>query len=219
MRYVVSFLLVTSGVLAVVADWQRWHPACASGFDSDSCVERQSDWYDYAPPGESWIPIGTTAPLMATSYVLMALVALALFRATRPGWWTWVVGAVFAVPFGVVAADIFASASEGSAVDVPGTVATWPVLAGLWPCALLVLAATGLDRPGRAWPLVVVAACLTLASPLALYFTAAIVANYMSHDTSPWSQAIGGVLTIIAGFAMLRVRPVGSEVREPALVA
>ncbi|PYF96833.1 hypothetical protein SAMN05216184_11751 [Georgenia satyanarayanai] len=218
MRYVVSFLLVTSGVLAVLADWQRWHPACVGGFDSDTCVERQSDWYDYAPPGESWIPIGTSAPLMATSYVLMALAVLGLFRTARAGWWTWVVGAVFALSFGLVAAEIFASASTGSAVSLPATVVTWPVLAGLWPCALLVLGATGLDRPGPAWPLVVVAACLALASPLALYFTAAIVANYMSHDTSPWTQAIGGVLTVVAGFALLRARPVGAAEREPALV-
>ncbi len=217
MRYIVSFLLVTSGALAVVADWQRWHPACAGGYDSDSCVERQSDWYDYAPPGESWIPIGTTAPLMATSYVLMALAVLGLFRAERPGWWTWPLGAVFAVPFGVVAAEIFASASAGAAAELPGTGVAWFVLAGLWPCALLVLATARLTRPGPGWPIVVVAACLALASPLALYFTTSVVV-YMSHDTSPWTQAIGGALTVVAGFALLRVRPVGSEVREPALV-
>jgi len=214
-RYVVSFLLVASGALAVLADWQRWYPACSSGFDAESCLERQSDWYDYAPPGDSWIPIGSSAPLMASSYALLALAALGLFRTTRPSRWARVAGAVFAVAFAVVAARIYASAAVGLAVELPGEVVIWAVIAGLWPCALLVLAMAGLIDAGPGPALVVVAGTLALASPLALFFTAAIAVNYMSHDTSPWTQAIGGLLTVIAGIAMLRVRPVRAEVREP----
>lgn len=217
MRYAVSVLLVVSGALAVIADWQRWYPVCSGGFDTDSCVERQSDWYDFAPPGEGWIPIGTSAPLMATSYVLMALAVLGLFRAERPGWWTWALGAVFAVPFAVIAADIYASAAAGSAANLAATELAWWVLAGLWPFGLLVLVMAGVTGPGLGWPVVVAAGCLTLASPLVLYMATALV--YMSHDTTPWSQAIGGVLTIVAGFALLRVRPLGAEPREPALAS
>lgn len=208
MRIVVSALLLVSGLLAVIADWQRWVPACSGGFESDACVTRQSDWYDYAPPGESWIPIGTTAPLMATSLALMALATLGLFRAVWRSRWAWVVGAVLAVPFGVLAATTYASVAAGHAVELPGTEVAWRVLAYAWPLALVPLWITGLTGAGpRTVRLarMAVAGLLILASPVALYLTATSVS--MSHDTPPWTQAIGGAFTGLAGAALLLARP------------
>lgn len=57
--------------------------------------------------------------------------------------------------------------------------------------------------------------------PIVLYLTATAV--YMSHDTPPWTQALGGVFTGIAGAALLLVRPTQTDgdavTVEPARVA
>ncbi len=204
MRYVVSLLLVLSGVAAILADLQRRLPACAGGFDAPECVGMQSDWYDVAPPGESWIPIGTAAPLMGAGYALMALAVIGLFRTVVPAWRAWGVGTLCAVPFAVLAATTFASAAAGHTVELAGTTASLHLLAYAWPVALGLLLAGTLASSGlRAGYIVAAAGLLVLASPLVLYVTAALVTGYVSHDTSPWTQAIGGVFTLLAGVALL----------------
>lgn len=209
MRYVVSLLLVVSGMLAILADRQRWLPACAPDFDAPDCVGIQSDWYDFAPPGDSWIPIGTTAPLMGTSYALMALATLGLFRAVVPLWWSWVAGAVFAVPFGLLAGTTYASAAAGHAVELPGATASLGVLASAWPVALVLFLLVGIlgNSDIRAGAVAATAGLLVLSSPVVLYVTAALLVGYVSHDTSPWTQAIGGAFTALAGVALSFARP------------
>lgn len=205
MRYVVSLLLVLSGVAAILADLQRWLPACAGDFDAPDCVGMQSDWYDVAPPGESWIPIGTSAPLMGAGYALLALAAIGLFRTVVPTWWAWVVGALCAVPFALLAATTFASAAAGHTVELRGTTASLHLLAYAWPVALgvFLLAGTVASSGLRGGSIVAAAGLLLLASPVVLYVTAALVTGYVSHDTSPWTQAIGGAFTLLAGVALL----------------
>lgn len=215
MHLVVSLLLIGSGLTAVIADAPRWWSACLGSFDSVECAERQNDWYDVAPPGEQWVGIDTAAAFMGVSYVLMAIAALCLFRVLVPHRWSWLFGVLFAVPHGLLALSTLGAAAAGQWIGTIGSASAWWIISMLWPIALAVAGTAWLTRPETSersrWPAVGTGA-LIVASPIAIYFTMSIF--YMSHDTTPWTMTVVGLLTILAGVTFLRARsraPVDEE--------
>ena len=212
MRVLVSLALIASGVVAVLADAQRWSPACAGGFDELDCLLLQDHMYDFALPAEPWVPIGTSAHLMALNYALLAVAMLGFARALVRAWWAWFLGAPFALSFVVLAVTTYRSAIAGRVVEPDGfgyDVALYTYILP-WPAALLLGSAVGglplrssVVRGARA---VAAPVLLALTSPFPLYFVASIAVFYASHDTSPWDVAVGGVLTALAGLALLTAR-------------
>lgn len=209
MRFLVSLALMASGVCAIVADRQRWYPACAGRhrFDTEECVLLQDHRYDIVFPADPWVPIGQAAQLMAVSYALLALAAFFVFRAVLATAWTLLPGAVVAASFVVVAAQGYLSGEAGRVVAVSGTTPASNVVMFVWPLLLggVALWAVSLSsrHDARWWTVALATALLALASPLVLYFTASVAVLYGSHDTSPWTEAVGGLLTVAAGAAFL----------------
>jgi len=217
MHVVVSLLLLAAGVAAIAADVPRWYPACAGGRDSLPCLERQDHVYDFEWPADPWIPLGNSAELMGLSYALSGLALLGLFGVLLRPRWSWLLGLPFTAAFGVIAAKAYLSGVAGHPVDVPGEGTTFLLLGLGLPVALLTVAALVRDEhepPGRALQarragLVL----LALASPLALVFLGPLLLLYGSHDTTPWLQSLGGVLTVLAGVLLLAGR---ARTRPPA---
>src|SRR5690606_42015688 len=120
MRVLVSLALIASGVVAVLADAQRWSPACAGGFDELDCLLLQDHMYDFALPAEPWVPIGTSAHLMALNYTLLAVAMLGFARALVRAWWAWFLGAPCAPSFVVLSVWTYRSALAGRVVEADG---------------------------------------------------------------------------------------------------
>lgn len=145
MRVLVSLALIASGVVAVLADAQRWSPACAGGFDELDCLLLQDHMYDFALPAEPWVPIGTSAHLMALNYALLAVAMLGFARVLVRAWWAWFLGAPFALSFVVLAVTTYRSAIAGRVVEPDGfgyDVALYTYILP-WPAALLLGSAVG----------------------------------------------------------------------------
>lgn len=214
MRIFVSIALIVSGVCAILADWQRWWPACAGRhrFDSHECLLLQDHLYDFAFPSSPWVPIGQSALFMGLSYALLGLAALFVFRVALASVWMLVPGAAAAASFGVVAANSFASGAAGRPVEVSGSGLAHLFVIALWPLMLMILALGAFALAAhpdhrRWWTVATATALLAISSPVALYFTSSFLTFYASHDTSPWYEAVGGLLTLLAGVAIFRAPP------------
>ena len=71
------------------------------------------------------------------------------------------------------------------------------------------------ERPGDGWRWLAVFLLLG-SSPLGLAFAGPIGAGYSSYDTSPWTEAVGAVLLVLAAPAVWRAGVVGR--RRPRAV-
>lgn len=216
-----SALLVSSGILATAAAAQRWWPACVPGaFDDGGCPRLQDHAHDLVIPTAPWAPVGSAAELYGVGLVVLAAAVLVLppvLLGRAPG-------RLLAVSNGLVALGILTvgvltllSGLSGSAVSVPGD-----RLAGaLWVLGLPVVALAGIvecvstERAANGWRLGASTALLA-ASPIAQVIIAPVVLDYMSHDTTPWTEAFGGVALVLAGGCLLPTRRVPAPLPAPS---
>ncbi len=199
-----SFLL--AGALSILADRERWWPACALGRrDSAACLEIQSHVYDFLVPMEPWTPTGNSATLIGISFLVSAVaLTLTIPLAARPS-------RVF-LPLGLLAGSVavvgYLTLNAGLSLTAVPLSLGRDVLA-LYELGgpLLILWAWAADtvyrgRESLAHHLLYFS--VFLSTGLTLYFSSALMLGYQSHDTSPWNQAFGGALFIVAGLICLR---------------
>ena len=206
MRAAVAALIALAGALSVAAAAQRWWPACKGGdFDAVGCLELQDHLYDYVAPTAPWVPVGSAAQLAGAAMVLLA-VGVTLLP------WLWLprrplVCLAVAVP---ALAVLFIGgltwsaglSHEATAGGMGPTILVWSF--GL-PVALAMAAATSRDdhTPQRTtrWR-VVITVLVAMATPLAEFVFGPMLVGYRSHDSTPWTEAVTGVLLVTAGCAV-----------------
>jgi hypothetical protein len=207
MPVLASAALLSSGLLMVVASAERWWPMCRPGlFDTDACLTRQDHLYDFVFVAEPWTAVGSAAEFAGISMLLLAsaMAVLPSVLSRRPRPLTWVIGAVLAVGNAFVGLHALLSGLNGEVVSLPGPIVSgafasmvifWPA----WATAWWLIAVSGADWRPRNWWGLALAVTLMLASPGALFILVGpMVVNYVSHDTTPWTEAVGGCLLVLA---------------------
>lgn len=202
----ISLLLAGAGALQVAASAQRWWPACGAGdFDTAACLRVQSHTYDVLLPSDPWLPLGHAAVLAGLSLLLVGAAVTALPLLLRP--WrraahVWALCAVLGLSQLLAGVSTLAAGVLGRpSVDwwAPFVVFVWLG----WPVALTVtsiLMVGHVRRPGSGWLLLIV--LLTASTPLSQAFLAPAATGYLSHDTTPWSEAWGGGCLLLAALAV-----------------
>jgi hypothetical protein len=215
-RAAVAAFISLAGALSVAAAAQRWWPACRRGdFDAVACIKAQDHLYDYVAPTAPWVPVGNAALLAGVALALLAVgVTLLpwLWLPRRPLVCLVVVVPALAV---LVIGGLTWNAGLGQEalhVGVAPTILIWSF--GL-PVALAMAAVTSRDdhtaqRTTR-WR-VGITVLIAMATPLGEAMFAPLLVGYMSHDSTPWTGAVTGVLLVTAGFA---VWPATSGPRRP----
>lgn len=202
----ISFLLATSGALMVAAAAQRWWPAChLDHYDDPACLRLQDHRYDFVLPMHPWVPAGHAAVLAGLSLLLLgtavAALPLLLCPRRRPAY-VWLLCAVLGTSQLVAGLSTLASGLLGQ----PGPRFWEPLVVFVWlgwPVALTltsILMAGHVRRPGTGWLVLVV--LLAASTPLGQVFLAPAVTGYTSYDTTPWSEAWGGVCLLLAAVAV-----------------
>lgn len=220
-------LLVASGALAIAASAQRWWPACRPGdFDASDCTGRQEHAYDLVIPTAPWTPVGNAAELYGVGLLLLAAAVLLLpelLLGRQPGRLLRVTTWLVALGTLVVATLTILSGVTGSAVRAPGD----GVAGAMWALGLPVLVAAGViecvttERRGNGWRMAA-AWALLLSTPIAQIIVTPTLLDYMSNDTTPWTEAVGGVGLVLAGAALFGAggrKPTGLPRRAPAGLA
>ena len=204
-RAAVAALIALAGALWVAAAAQRWWPACKPGdFDEVGCLRLQDHLYDYVAPTGPWAPVGSAAQLAGVAMALLA-VGVTLLP------WLWLPRR----PLVCMAASVPALAvlliggltwnaglsHEATAGGMGPTILVWSF--GL-PIALAMAAATSRDHTAQRttrWR-VVITVLIAMATPLAELLFAPMLVGYRSHDSTPWTDAVTGLLLVTAGFAV-----------------
>jgi hypothetical protein len=199
--------LMASGLLAVAAAAQRWWPACLPGdLDSAACLTMQDSAHDFMVPNQGWTPDAGAAELYGVGLLLLAVACVVLpglLVGSDPGAQLTVASWVVALGIAVVGSATALSGLRGQVVTVPGHEAA----AVLWVLGPPVLAVLGLVS-GRltsarfGWRMGVVAALL-VGNPAAQFLFAPAVLGYVSHDTTPWTEAVGGAGLAVGGALLL----------------
>lgn len=207
LRAAVSALLAGAGVLWVAAAAQRWWPACKPGdFDADACIKVQDHLYDYLAPVDPWTPVGNAAQVAGVALALLA-VGVALLP------WLWVprrpavclAVTVPALAVLLVGVRTWGAGLSGEAMALSGVRPAFLVwIVGL-PIAMSVAAATAGDDHTPPWLTrwrVLVAFLIIMSTPLAEALLTPILIRYMSHDSTPWTEAVTGVFLVAAAAAV-----------------
>jgi hypothetical protein len=193
---------VLSGVLQIVASVERWVVARADLPAGD--VTFEDHLYDYFWPADPWVPIGTAAQVVGLALLLVAaavgVLALSL-RRTGTAWALIAVGGV-AVPIAVTGMHALAS----GAIGAPTFLQHGAVQAIAWAVPFLGLLALAVRWIARA-PFLALAAVLLLGVTLPGYLVATFaiaprLVGYQSHDTTPWSETVVAVCTLLAGVSL-----------------
>ncbi len=210
-RAVVATSIALAGALSVAAAAQRWWPACKRGdFDAVACLKLQDHLYDYVAPTDPWVPLGGAAQLAGVAMVLLAVGVtllpwlwlprrpLACLAVAVPGLAVLLVGGL------TWNAGISHVAAAGEVVP---PILVWSF--GL-PLALGMAAATSRDdhtaqRTTR-WR-VVITVLVAMSTPLAEVILTPMLLGYLSHDSTPWTGAVTGVLLVAAGCAVWPATP------------
>jgi hypothetical protein len=214
-------LLLVSGFGSVWASTQRWLPACAPGrLQSAACSRVQDHVFDFTAPSPPWRPVGHAAEIEGVALLVLAVAAVTLvplLLGVRRSLSAWLVGTAVGAGFAAVGSQTLLSGLRGAVADVPGTLAGAVVVLLAWPSVLLVLllAQHRSGRPSAGWR--AAAALLLLAgSPFGAHLVASATVPVTAYDAIPWTEAIAGVATMLAGLALLPVRP---PRWKPSLVA
>jgi hypothetical protein len=215
--FLTSTLLAVSGVFTVAASAQRWWPACRIGaFDSNRCPELQDHLYDYINPSDperpvdgnaAWVPLGSAAELHGVGMLVLAVAVLLLpwvLAGRWPGWKLTIAALVVSAGVAVAALPTLLSGLEGEAVSLPHMWLPQVLLVLGIPALLIVSAMRATPGPRRVemarWTVVL---CLAVANNMMVtYLMAMVILMYGSYDTTPWTEAIGGVLLIGASIAL-----------------
>jgi hypothetical protein len=219
-RVVGCLLLAASGLLMIAASRERWWPACRLGdFESSRCLKMQDHRYDFLPPMDPWSPIGEAATLAGVSLVLLGVVAGGLpllLPVARHRRLVAALQVVVAVGLATVGLAAVASAAAGrpswESLAAPAGlvwVLVWPVtviLTTAWSSRVAVRPRLGLLGAGL----------LVGSSPLPQLFFAPLFVSYLSHDTSPWGEAVGGAFLVCAAVVLwLATAPVETKDGPP----
>lgn len=205
-------LLLVSGFGSILAAAERWLPACGPGrLSSVACTRVESHLYDFTVPSAPWRPLGHAAALQGFALLLLALAAVTLtplLLGVRRPLTAWLTGGAFGAAFALVGAQTLLSGRAGSVVTVPGTGTAAVATTLVWPLALIAvllsLPVTG--QPSIGWR-AAAAVSLLAASPVGASLVAAATVPVAAYDTVPWTEAVGGLATILAGLALLPIRP------------
>lgn len=201
---VAAALFLLSGVLQLAASLQRWVVARAALPASD--VTYEDHLYDYFWPADPWVPIGGAAELLGAGLLVLAAgIACLAWAATRSGT-LWVKIAVIAVvvPTAVMGLHALSSGVAGA----PSPLQNGVILAF---CALLPF--VGLIALGIRWlrddaPFAALS-CIALLAPtgvgylFATFTLAPVIAGYQSYDTTPWTETIVAVCTVLAAVPLI----------------
>lgn len=203
--WLVPVLLVLSGETAIAAASQRWWPACPwGGFDSEACLLRQDHLYDQVFPAEPWEPVGHAAELHAVSLVLLAAAVVGIAWLVARAWARRSIRVAIYVAHVPVctamlwtASTVWSSGRQDTVVETSvAAVLTWALG---WPLLLLAMALwEGAQQAPRRWSMILFG-ILAVASPIPQFMFAPAFVLYLSHDSAPWSDAVAGVLFLVAG--------------------
>ena len=205
-----GLLFLVAGGLSIAAARLRWGPACGDGFDTAPCVLIQDHRYDYLLPTEPWDPVPGAAEIAGVSYIVIGLAIALIFAAVRSAVWVRMLQALLVLSVLLLGVTTFLSGRAGVPIEPATAVASW--LMPLWmvaaPMALVIMFtrwAVGPEDdgllPALAWALW--AGLLVLATPFPEYFIASLAVGYTSHDTTPWTGAVSGVMVALAGIVLL----------------
>lgn len=217
-----SALLALSGALTIAASAQRWWPGCRLGqFDSASCFPLQDNAYDLLPAAP-WIPVGIASELYGVALLVLAVAVLLMplaLMGRRPGPAVGTAAVMVAACLGTFGFFSVLSGLAGRVVAAPGPLEGIAVFGWILGLPVFVLAAsfsvgtapadeplrelTGRQVGGR----LVLTACLAASNPLGGLLLAPLFLGYTSHDATPWSEAVAGVLLIIGAAALLLAAP------------
>ena len=220
LRAWVGVLLAGSGALMVGASSQRWGGVCSlasavGGELTDACALRTDHDFEFLPPVDPWLPVGSSAQLAGWSLVVLAVALVLLpwaLTGRRPGHVTAVALAaagLAALAMGV--ATIRSGASGVVVAPVLGavTMQVWLLL----PPAVLVVLAVGARGWARASAIL-----LVLAAPLVALFSYAVG----PWDAQPWWEGMSGTLAVAAGLSLLvaavRQHPAGEATQVESTV-
>jgi hypothetical protein len=200
-------LLAASGLLMVAAAAERWLPSCGLGsFDIEACLRMQSHAYAFGTPREPWVAVGQALELHGFGLLLLAAAVVLLptvLTGRRPGGLISAAAWVVAVGVAAVGTTTWLSGMAAAVVTVPGL---W-VGAVLWlvglPALVICVAATASPARGGVeagrWAVV----ALVLAShPVVDLVLTPLLVGYVSHDVTPWTGAMSGLLLVAAGVAV-----------------
>jgi hypothetical protein len=200
-------LLVASGAITIAASAQRWWPACKLGaFDHGDCLVLQDDAFDVVAYSVPWTPVGASVELYGVGLVLLAAAVGLLPRVLGGSAGRLLAAAGWIIALGMLTTGVLVLLSGlwGTVVHVPGELVAGVL--GFFGLPLLIVTSLAKDLdgplPGIGWRMTA-AAALLLNNPLATYLLAGAIFSYLSYDTTPWTEAVGGATLVVAGVALL----------------
>jgi len=206
-----ALLLAASGLLTIAAARERWWPACTSGgFDDPQCLTRQDNAYDFVVPTDPWIPVGRAAELsgLATAALALAVGLLPWLLARSRPLAASTASAALSLPLVPVAVTAVVSGHTGVALEAPFLLPAalwwffgWPFTVIVVLCFVPLLRTPGAARAQQT-ARGLLAALLCLSTPLSQVLLAPLVVGYHSHDTAPWTEAVGGAVLVVAALAL-----------------
>lgn len=219
----VCLLLAVSGVVTVLAAQERWWPACRFGdFDTAACLRLQDHRFDFLFVRAPWSPLGNAAELAGLGMLLLAaamgmLPWLVLQDRSRL---TAALSAVLSLALVPVAATQLFSGRAGRVVEVPALDMATVVWVFVWPVALVTLAIVAVTEQGagalQVGGRLLLFGSLLLATPVPQILLPPVMTGYISHDTSPWAEAVIGVLLLAAAVAAW---PATAQARSPRSIS
>lgn len=203
---VIAALLGGSFVLQLFAAAQRWVVAAGVWRRSDTTLEDHR--FDYVYIVDPWERIGAAPAVFGVAFITLAAAVWMLARAAAPGRApSAVLGALgAAAPFGLVGLNALLSGLSGAPVLgwIGGGVFGLVVGGALQVVALCWLA-LALSYRSLVWMLAPLAliGSTTFGYLLSVFVGAPAVMGFESVDTTPWSEAVFAVPTLVAAGILL----------------
>ena len=216
LRATASILLLSAAAVYVAAAAQRWWPSCRRGsFDTVACLRLQDHEFDYLFVSEPWTPVGQAAQYAGVALLLLAAAAAVLpfVLVRRPLRLQVPAALIGAAAFVVAGVDAWTAGVTGQVQPASGAVAVASVVwVVLLPAGLAVWSLIDLTREpgpgvrGTRWRGALTAA-LVAATPVPQVVLGPMTVGYVSHDTSPWSDAAMAVPLAVAAVLVWKVAP------------
>lgn len=165
----------------------------------------QGELYEFVLPLDPWVPVGNAAQLAGIALLLLAIavgMVPLLMAGPRAGWLTLLLSGTMGIGGLPIAATTWFSGQAGHVVTVTGLDVSVRLFAFGWPVLLLLTAMPLLraSAPRNDWLLITIA-LLIASTPIPSYFITSMVMGYTSHDTTPWDEAVVGMLLVGAATA------------------
>ena len=209
--FVAAALLLVSALLQFAAAAQRWLFFDAGALASEVSVE--GHMYDYTFPTESWQSIGSAALLFGIGYLLLAVAMVILTVAVVPhsSWLTVAAVAPLVAASPVLIGIRAALSGLNGAPAFLGPIAE----GGFMTFGVAQLVGLGLLTAfARRQSAVLGAGVVFLFGTtitgylVATFWIVPMAVGYVSHDTTPWTEAFAAVCTMMAAMAVYAGRTV-----------